>query len=96
MAVITLAAKGEVEIRQRPLTPLRDLREIRGPPLAELLRLGQEAREGQDDYFRIILTDQEELYDPLGQLRPVYPNLMSLEFEHRKLNRPSTRSPPQR
>lgn len=83
VAVITLAAKGEVEIRQRPLTPLRDLREIRGP-LAELLRLGQEAREGQDDYFRIILTDQEELYDPLGQLRPVYPNLMSLEFEHRK------------
>ncbi len=81
VTIITCGAKGDLEIRQRPLTPRRDLREIRGP-LAELLCLGKKAREGREDYFRIILTDEEELYDPLGQLRPVYPNLMSLEFEN--------------
>lgn len=83
VTIVNLGAKGELEIKQRSITPLRDLREIKGP-LAELLRLGKAAKDGQEDYFRIILTDEEELYDPLGQLRPVYPNLMSLEFENRR------------
>ncbi|NLJ79665.1 MAG: exonuclease sbcCD subunit D, partial [Firmicutes bacterium] len=83
VTIVDFGPKGQLEIKQCPLTPLRDLREIKGP-LEELLRWGQASKEGQEDYFRIILTDEEELYDPLGQLRPVYPNLMSLEFENRR------------
>lgn len=83
VTILEFGPKGEIDITERALTPLRDLREIKGP-LEELLKAGKEAAEGQNDYFRIILTDQEELYDPLGQLRTVYPNLMSIEFENRK------------
>ena len=39
---------------------------------------------GSEDYIRCILTDREALFDPIGQLRSVYPNLMTLEFEQRE------------
>ncbi len=32
------------------------------------------------DYIRAILTDEEELFDAIGQLRQVYPNIMRLDF----------------
>lgn len=76
-----LGPKGQIKLEHFPLKPKRDLREIKGP-LAELLRLGLEEREGSKDYLRITLTDEEEIYDALGQLRPVFPNLMVLEFEN--------------
>lgn len=79
---IELGAKGsEPAISLLPLVPLRDLREIKGP-IAELLRMGRKEIKGADDYIRAILTDEEEIYDALGQLRQVYPNLMLLEFEN--------------
>ncbi|HBN81437.1 MAG TPA: exonuclease sbcCD subunit D, partial [Ruminococcaceae bacterium] len=31
-----------------------------------------------------ILTDEGELFDPIGRLRTVYPNVMRLDFENRK------------
>ena len=37
-------------------------------------------RTGKEDYIKAILTDKEDLFDPVGQLREVYPNLMQLEF----------------
>ena len=30
----------------------------------------------------MILTDEEELYDPQGALKAVYPNLMRLDFDN--------------
>ena len=35
-----------------------------------------------NDYLRVILTDDEELYDPQAALRAVYPNLMRLDFDN--------------
>ena len=34
------------------------------------------------DYIHAIITDEEEIYDALGQLRQVYPNLMALDLEN--------------
>lgn len=34
------------------------------------------------DYIRAILTDEDEVYDAIGQLRQVYPNVMRLDFEN--------------
>ena len=56
----------------------RKYREIKGP-LKELIDTAKETG-GSEDYIRCILTDQEALLDPIGQLRCVYPNLMTLEF----------------
>lgn len=34
------------------------------------------------DYIHAIITDEEEIYDALGQLKQVYPNLMALDLEN--------------
>lgn len=79
--LLELGVKGEISIQQFPLTPLHDLREIKGP-IAELLRIGQEETESAEDYIHATLTDEEEIYDAIGQLRQVYRNLMVLDFEN--------------
>ena len=38
----------------------------------------------KDDYIHATLTDEEELFDAVGQLRTVYPNLMTIDFENSK------------
>ncbi|MDR2296682.1 MAG: exonuclease SbcCD subunit D [Clostridiales Family XIII bacterium] len=79
--LVELGEKGDLSIRPAPLVPLRDLREIKGP-LAALLHAGREDAEGAEDYIRATLTDEEALYDAIGCLRGVYPNLMALDFEN--------------
>lgn len=76
---IALKEKGNIEIDFIPLTPIRPLREIKGP-LKGLLEAAKEEG-GSKDYIRGILTDTIPLNDPLGQLRMYYPNLMTLEVE---------------
>ena len=81
VVLIDLKSRGTVEYRLIPLTPKRDLREIKGP-IEELLRVGREDMACSDDYIHATLTDEEELYDAIGQIRQVYPNLMALDFEN--------------
>ena len=81
VTVVELKEKGDVEIRRIPLVPLRDMREIRGP-LDGLVSAAEE--NGREDYIHAILTDEGELFDPIGRLRTVYPNVMRLDFENRK------------
>ena len=42
-----------------------------------------ESVEGREDYIQAILTDKEELIDPIGSLRSVYPNTMQVLLEKR-------------
>lgn len=80
-AILELGPKGRLAVNQRPLVPLRDLREIKGP-IAELLRIGREEGEAAADYIHVTLTDEAEIYDAIGRLREVYTNLMILDFEN--------------
>ena len=79
MTMIDLDAEGEISIELLPLKPRRDMRTITGK-LDELLTLEDE---GQEDYLRVILTDDGELLEPMAKLRQVYPNVMLLELERR-------------
>lgn len=81
--LLSFGAKGEIVIEKKALKSLHDLREIKGP-IAELLRAGKEEPDISYDYIHATLTDEEEIYDAIGQLRQVYPNLMVLDFENRK------------
>lgn len=72
--------EDSIRISAIPLTPLHDMREIRGP-IDQLL--SPEVYEGADrnDYLHVTLTDQKEILDAIGRLRDVYPNIMRLDFE---------------
>lgn len=82
ITVVELKEKGDICVDFIPLSTKRKFREIKGP-LQELIRAAKEEN-GSEDYIRCILTDQEALLDPVGQLRSVYPNLMTLEFEKKE------------
>lgn len=95
VTMVELGEKGQVEICQITLQPLHDLRQIQGT-MEELLEQGmamatagencaaaKDGGEGSDprqDYICAVLTDEGQVYDALGRLRAVYPNLMRLEF----------------
>ncbi|MDR3210284.1 MAG: exonuclease SbcCD subunit D [Oscillospiraceae bacterium] len=78
---VELREKGARAISALPFTPLHDMREIKGR-LDALTAAGTALRADAEDYLRVILTDEEELVDPMGKLRSVYPNIMSLDFEN--------------
>ena len=80
VTIVELKEKGIVSLEQIPLQPIHDLREIRGT-LSSLLQPEVVAQGDPQDYLRVILTDEIPPYDPLGQLRQVYPNLLRLDFE---------------
>lgn len=80
VAMVELKEKGEVKVTLFPLIPLHEMREIKGT-LKELLGTQEEGK-SRNDYIHAILTNEEELYDPLGELRAVYPNIMKLDFDN--------------
>lgn len=108
--LITLREKGDMDVQCAKLTPLHEMRLLRGT-LKQIMQAAEEeqtggvereagsrenaegrgAAEGGDDaaagkaaarkcfdYVQVTLTDEAELYDPIGALRSVYPNIMQL------------------
>lgn len=80
ISIVNIDEKGEVKVEQRCLTPKRDMRVIKGP-LSQLISKEVYESYNRDDYIYAILTDEEELIDPISKLRAVYPNIMGLHRE---------------
>lgn len=83
VTVAEIREKGSLDIRTVPLSPLRDMREIRGE--FEKICSAEFSRSGNNgDYLRVILTDDEEIPEAMGKLRAVYPNIMMIEYDNRR------------
>ena len=74
-------AQSCVSLRTLPLTPLHDLREIRGTYM-ELTAKSFYEGTATDDYLHITLTDEEYIPDAMNKLRVIYPNLMKLDYDN--------------
>lgn len=72
--------QGALTVRRISLIPIHDMRKIRGK-LADLIADDVVESADDHDYLLAILTNQEELVDPIGTLRSVYPNIMQLQIE---------------
>lgn len=81
--LVTLKEKGQVEIQTLPLTPCRDLREIRGA-YEEVTAKSFYQGTNREDYLHVILTDEEDVPEAMGKLRTIYPNLMKLSYDNRR------------
>lgn len=81
VTIVELGEKGNLSVRTRPLTPLHDLRELRGS-YEELTLLENYQGTNTSDYLRIILTDEEEIPSAIGRLRNIYPNIMRLSYDN--------------
>ena len=80
--------RAALKVREIPLTPLHDMREICGT-FAEVV--SPEFRNAQvaagqklDDYVYVKLTDENDVPDAAQKLRGVYPNLMMLAYDNER------------
>ena len=83
VTAVTMLDKSEVLFDKVLLSPNNDLREIKGP-IAHLIDKNISALNNTNDYIHATLTDEDEIYDAIGQLRDVYPNIMKIDFENNK------------
>lgn len=79
--IITFKEKGNIDIKLVELTPLRDMRQIRGTYL-ELTAKKNYVDTNVEDYLHVTLTDEEDIPDALGRLRSIYPNIMKLDYDN--------------
>lgn len=84
VTVVELGEKGTVTVRTVPLTPRRDLVELRGAYEEVTQRDFYEGNGYQDSYVHITLTDEEDVPDALGKLRLIYPYLMKLDYDNQR------------
>lgn len=82
LTVVTLEEKGSLSIRAVPLTPMRDMVEIRGSYSQVMARDFYEGTSYREDYTHVILTDEEEVPEAIGKLRSVYRNLMKMDYDN--------------
>jgi exonuclease SbcD len=81
VTLVELESKGNVRVRTVPLTPMRELRELRGVYGGLTLR-DNYANTAFADYLHITLTDEDDIPDALSKLRVIYPNLLKLDYDN--------------
>ncbi len=84
VTLVDLQEKGNIQIRTIPLSPLRDLVELKGS-FAELTNrdfyLGSAFCQS---YLHITLTDEDDVPDAIGKLRAIYPYIMRLDYDNQR------------
>lgn len=84
---VELKEKGNLNITTRPITPLREMKEIRGS-YEELMNrdyyLNTDLREC---YLHVILTDEEDVPEAIRRMQPVYQNIMKLTYDNTRTQR---------
>ena len=83
LTVIDFKEKENLKIDLIPFKPLRDMRVIKGP-IEELTKEENYSKTNREDYIRAIITNEEQVYDAIGQLRKIYPNVLRLDIENSK------------
>ena len=83
VTVAELFEKGDLEVREIPLKPFRDMRKLKGTYM-EITSLANYQDTNTEDYMQITLTDEEDIVDGMQKLRAIYPNLMRLEYDNRR------------
>ena len=78
--IVVLGEKGDVQVNSRKLTPLREMRLVRGL-FDDLLRTGP-APGTEEDFYFVTLTDEDDPDHAAARLREVYKNLLALDYDN--------------
>ena len=84
ITVIDIKEKGNIKLDFIPLTPLRDMVELKGTYEELMLRSFYENTTYPDDYVHITLTDEDDILDVITRLRVVYKNIMKLDYDNQR------------
>ena len=83
VSLIEMGADGTVDVQKISLTPLHDVRIIKGTLTA--LLANPDPDKSRDDYLCAHLTDVDPLLDPMARLREVYPNMLELQYTQQSM-----------
>ena len=81
VTVVELKEKGNVIISEIPLTPLHDMRILKGSYLDATSAKNYDEK-SRYDYLDIILTDDDEELGRYEKLKVIYPNIMHFEYDN--------------
>ena len=81
LTVVEITSKDDIRIREIPLVPKHDMREIRGTYNELMLKENYE-NTAREDYIHVVLTDENDIVDALAKMRVVYPNIMKLTYDN--------------
>ena len=84
IAVIDMKEKNDCSVRLLPLTPMRDLVELKGEYDHLIMRDVYEASGHQKDYVHITLTDETDIPNAAARMRVIYPYLMKLDYDNQR------------
>jgi len=76
VSIVELDSSGRVNVETVTLNPRREVRRLEGR-LADLL--ASPPATGAEDYLMVILLDEGPVYDAIGRLREIYPNVLHIE-----------------
>lgn len=71
----------DIEISTFPARPLHNMRHIKGS-YSEITDRSSYINTCLTDYMYITLTDEEDIFDAIGKLRSIYPNIMKLDYDN--------------
>ena len=89
ITMLDIKEKGNIKLDFIPLTPLRDMEEIKGSYNELMLKSFYENTSLTDDYVHITLTDEEDIPDVITKLRVVYKNIMKLDYDNQRTKKSS-------
>lgn len=81
VTIVDIKEKEDINVTTIPLTPLRDMREIKGS-YDELVNRENYEGTATEDYLHIILTDEDDVPYAVERLRNIYHNLMKLDYDN--------------
>lgn len=81
MTIVDLKEKGNIEIKEIPVKPLHDLKTIKGK-FSEITSEEFYKELKKENYYRAVLTDEDDILNAIGKLKSIYPNLMSMEYDN--------------
>ena len=84
ITVIDIKEKGNIKLDFIPLTPLRDMVEVKGKYNEIMLKDFYEGSTLRNDYLHITLTDEDDVQDVITKLRVVYKNIMKLDYDNQR------------
>ena len=89
ITVIDIKEKGDIKLDFIPLTPLRDMVEIKGSYNELMLKSFYENTSLPTDYVHITLTDEDDIPDVITKLRVIYKNIMKLDYDNQRTRKSS-------
>ena len=83
LPLIEIKEKNNIHVDLIPLTPLHDMRKIKGK-LNDLISQDITSFGDVNDYLHVVLTDEDYVIDAIGKLRKVYPNVLKIDYDNER------------